>query len=94
MHKPLNFPGAKAIYSRHTLQHHQFFTEQEMRFAGTHDWRVTLFPPYALAIFIAVLSAPAVIILSLIRSSSEYKRNIPTDLEGLTKPYFSYFLNV
>ena len=57
MHKPRLFPGAKAIYSRHTLQHHQFFTEHEMRFAGPHDWRVTLFPPYALAVFIAVLSA-------------------------------------
>ena len=60
--------GAKAIYSRHTLQHHQFFTEQEMRFAGPHDWRVTLFPPYALAVFIAVLSAPGVLFLSWIFS--------------------------
>jgi len=64
MHQPRPFPGAKAIYSRHTLQHHQFFTEQEMRFAGTHDWRVTLFPPYALAVFITVLSAPGVLVLS------------------------------
>ena len=68
MHNRVNFPGAKAIYSRHTLQHHQFFTENEMRFAGTHDWRVTLFPPYALAIFIAVLSAPGVLILNIIIS--------------------------
>ena len=68
MHKPQIFPGAKAIYSRHTLQHHQFFTEHEMRFAGPHDWRVTLFPPYALAIFIAVLSAPGVVFLSWIIS--------------------------
>jgi len=70
MHNRVNFPGAKAIYSRHTLQHHQFFTENEMRFAGTHDWRVTLFPPYALAIFIAVLSAPGVLILNIIISSN------------------------
>ena len=70
MHKPRIFPGAKAIYSRHTLQHHQFFTEEEMRFAGPHDWRVTLFPPYALAIFIAVLSAPGVIILSFFISTN------------------------
>ena len=45
MHKPRNFPGAKAIYSRHVLQHHQFFTEKEVRFASSHDWRVTFFPP-------------------------------------------------
>ena len=64
MHKPQKLSGAKAIYSRHTLQHHQFFTEEEMRFAGPHDWRVTVFPPYALAIFIAALSAPGVLVLS------------------------------
>ena len=64
MHKPHKWSGAKAIYSRHTLQHHQFFTEDEMRFAGPHDWRVTVFPPYALAIFIAAMSAPGVVVLS------------------------------
>ena len=68
MHKPRNFPGARAIYSRHTLQHHQFFTEEEMRFAGPHDWRVTVFPPYALAVFITVLSAPGVLVLSYLVS--------------------------
>ena len=34
MHKPRNFPGARAIYSRHVMQHHQFFSEDEMRFAA------------------------------------------------------------
>ena len=48
MHKPRNFPGARAIYTRHTLQHHQFFTEKEMRFATEDDYRVTFFPPYVL----------------------------------------------
>ena len=38
MHKPRNFPGARAIYTRHTLQHHQFFTEKEMRFASADDY--------------------------------------------------------
>jgi len=51
MHIPQNFPGARAIYSRHTQQHHQFFSKDEMRFAGAHDWRVTFFPPYALVVF-------------------------------------------
>src|SRR5262249_52408310 len=30
MHRPSNIPILSAIYSRHTLMHHQFFTEQEM----------------------------------------------------------------
>ena len=73
MHKPRNFPGARAIYTRHTLQHHQFFTEDEMRFAGPHDWRVTVFPPYALAIFIAAMSAPGVVVLSWLISPKDRK---------------------
>jgi len=26
MHRPSNFPAFRAIYSRHTMMHHQFFT--------------------------------------------------------------------
>ena len=63
MHKPQNFPGARAIYSRHTQQHHQFFSKDEMRFAGAHDWRVTFFPPYALIVF-TLMSIPGLLLLS------------------------------
>src|SRR3569833_2329191 len=48
MHRPSRNPLLRAIYNRHTLMHHQFFTEEEMRFADSYDWRVTFFPPYAL----------------------------------------------
>ena len=69
MHKPRNFPGARAIYSRHVMHHHQFFSEDEMRFAGAHDWRVTFFPPYALIVF-TLMSIPGLIILKLIFSAN------------------------
>lgn len=65
MHRPINNKGLRAIYTRHTLNHHQFFTDQEMRFRDEKDWRVTVFPPYALVIFI-LMSLPAVAILYLI----------------------------
>jgi hypothetical protein len=45
MHRPSKVPLFRAVYSRHTLMHHQFFTDTEMRFAGQHDFRVTFFPP-------------------------------------------------
>jgi len=55
VHKTSCTPGhTKAcapIYERHTLNHHQFFTDDEMRFRDPKDWRVTLFPPYALVVF-------------------------------------------
>ena len=60
MHRPSNIPVLRAVYSRHTLMHHQFFTEEEMRFADHQDWRVTFFPPYALVVF-TFMSIPAAI---------------------------------
>ncbi|MBC6417281.1 MAG: sterol desaturase family protein, partial [Rhodospirillales bacterium] len=54
---------------RHTLQHHQFFTEEEMRFADSHDWRVTFFPPYALIVFI-LMSIPGVLALQWLVSAN------------------------
>jgi len=35
-----------------------FFTDSEMRFRDHKDWRVTVFPPYALVVFI-LMSIPA-----------------------------------
>ena len=62
MHRPWKNPIARAVYNRHTLQHHQFFSRQEMRFAGHWDYRVTFFPPYALTVF-TLMSIPAAIVL-------------------------------
>ncbi|HEY5829143.1 MAG TPA: sterol desaturase family protein [Hyphomicrobiaceae bacterium] len=62
MHRPVPFKGLRAIYERHTLNHHQFFTDEEMRFRDHKDWRVTVFPPYALVVFI-LMSIPGGLIL-------------------------------
>jgi len=66
LHRPKKWKGLRAIYTRHVLMHHQFFTEEEVRFAGAHDWRVTFFPPYALIVFILMTIVPAMIIGLLI----------------------------
>lgn len=59
LHRPSKIPLFRAVYSRHTLMHHQFFTDSEMRFAGQHDWRVTFFPPYTLVVFTLMSMAGA-----------------------------------
>lgn len=61
MHRPRKDRGSRAIYTRHTLMHHQFFTAREMRFADHDDWRVTVFPPFALVTFIMISIPPALI---------------------------------
>jgi hypothetical protein len=69
MHRPRPWSGARAIYTRHTLMHHQFFTDREMRFADHLDWRVTVFPPYALIVFI-LMSVPAGLLVGFVVSAN------------------------
>jgi hypothetical protein len=67
MHRPQRIAALRAIYQRHTLMHHQFFTDTEMRFNDHKDWRVTVFPPYALVVFI-LMSIPAATVVGLLVS--------------------------
>ena len=60
MHRPVK--GFMGIYRRHTLAHHQFFTDAEPTIDNTNDFRITFFPPYALVTFIAMSVPPAVIL--------------------------------
>ena len=69
MHRPQSNKALRAIYTRHTLMHHQFFTESEMRFADQRDWRVTFFPPYALVVFI-LMSIPGSLVLGKVISAN------------------------
>jgi hypothetical protein len=69
MHRPSKIKLFRAVYSRHTLMHHQFFTDREMRFADHHDWRVTFFPPYSLVVF-TLMSIPPAILLGLAISAN------------------------
>ena len=65
MHRPRKDRGSRAIYTRHTLMHHQFFTDREMRFADHRDWRVTVFPPFALVTF-TMMSTPVALLAGLV----------------------------
>lgn len=69
MHRPQKSKGMRAVYNRHTLQHHQFFTDDDMRFRDSHDWRVTFFPPYALVVFI-LISIPGALIAGWLISAN------------------------
>jgi hypothetical protein len=57
MHRPIR--GLMGIYKRHTLAHHQFFTEHEYTIDSTRDFRIVFFPPYALVTFLAMSVVPA-----------------------------------
>ena len=63
MHRPIK--GFMGIYKRHTLAHHQFFTDQEWTIDDTRDYRITFFPPYALTTFICMSAAAALVLGAL-----------------------------
>jgi hypothetical protein len=63
MHRPIK--GLMGIYKRHTLAHHQFFTEVEPTIDDSRDFRIVFFPPYALVAFIC-LTLPAVGVFHLV----------------------------
>ncbi|MEQ1610668.1 MAG: fatty acid hydroxylase family protein [Hyphomonadaceae bacterium] len=65
MHRPRRNPIARAIYSRHTLMHHQFFTEHNYTIEGPRDFRIVLFPPYTQIAALA-LAAPGSFVLGLV----------------------------
>jgi hypothetical protein len=55
LHRPRKSKIARALYQRHTHQHHQFFTEEDFTFESSRDLKIVFFPVFAL---------PAVLILS------------------------------
>jgi hypothetical protein len=63
MHRPVK--GLMGIYNRHTLAHHQFFTNVEPTIDNTRDFRIVFFPPYALVAFMALSLPPAALLAAI-----------------------------
>jgi hypothetical protein len=62
MHHPRRFLGK--IYERHTRQHHRFFTESEMAFGSSRDFKAVLFPPILVFFFLTAFGTPISLLLS------------------------------
>lgn len=56
MHRP--FRPLQEIYVRHTLQHHYYYTHDSMAAESARDFRMVLFPPIALFLFLGVIGTP------------------------------------
>lgn len=46
------------VFKRHTLQHHQFFTNQQMQCDSVQDFKMILFPPVLIIFFCFVFVVP------------------------------------
>lgn len=62
-------PGLSILFRRHTLQHHQYFTDQAMAADDLRDMRFVLFPAWAFPLFV-VFALPAYALVHLVLSAS------------------------
>ena len=62
MHRLVDVFALRAIYDRHTKQHHQYFTNNEMTVDSTREFRIIFFPWRALLSFMA-FSVPFALVL-------------------------------
>jgi hypothetical protein len=62
MHRLVDVWALRAIYDRHTRQHHQYFTDNEMTVKTTREWRIIFFPWRALFTFMT-LGIPFALVL-------------------------------
>ena len=58
--------GFWAMFHRHALEHHQFFTERWMTCRSTRDYRIVLFPPVMLFFYFGIVALPVGTLLFLL----------------------------
>ncbi len=71
MHRPVKIlKGALLpVFHRHTHQHHQYFSSRRMSYDTNKEWRIVLFPPYALVIFM-IATLPAAFLVGSFTSAN------------------------
>ena len=68
MHHPRRFLGR--VFERHTRQHHRFFTESDMAFESSRDFKAVLFPPVLVSFFLLVFGTPTALLLGWLFSAN------------------------
>src|SRR5476651_876473 len=72
MHRLVDVWALRAIYDRHTRQHHQYFTSNEMTVDSTREFRIIFFPWRALFTFMAMGAPFAVLLGYLLNPNAGY----------------------
>jgi hypothetical protein len=68
MHHPVR--GLGLLYRRHSKQHHRFFTDREMSFESSRDFKAVLFPPVMILFFIGAMGVPMWILTYFLASEN------------------------
>ena len=83
MHHRYN--ALKAVFKRHTLQHHHFFTNTQMNCENANDFKIILFPPVLLIFFSVLFVLPAALAIYFLFSLNSAMFYVATTL--------AYYLN-
>ncbi|MDB5283337.1 MAG: fatty acid hydroxylase [Bacteroidota bacterium] len=83
MHHRYN--SLKAVFKRHTLQHHHFFTDENMNCESADDFKIILFPPVLLIFFSVCFVVPVSLLVYYLFSQNAAMFFIATTL--------TYYLN-
>src|SRR5260221_7148357 len=59
MHRLRDVFAVRAIYDRHTRQHHQYFTDNDPTISTVKEFRIVFFPWRVLIVLAAVVGIPA-----------------------------------
>lgn len=62
--------GLGVIFRRHTLEHHHFFTDQQMAYETSRDFKAVLFPPVMLLFFIGGIATPIGLVMFALFSAN------------------------
>ena len=94
MHRLVDVWALRAIYDRHTRQHHQYFTDNEMTVASTREWRIIFFPWRALFTFIGLGTPFALALGWLLGANAGYILMITIVAQYLIYETFHYCCHV
>jgi len=56
MHHPTR--GLRIIFIRHAQEHHRFFTDEQMQFGSSRDYKAVLFPPLLIVFYLGLFLLP------------------------------------
>lgn len=77
--------GLGLIHRRHSLQHHRFFSGNDLYFDDTRDFRAVLFPVLLVVFFLGLAGIPTAIVLALVFSGNVALLSLATAI--------AYYLN-
>ena len=72
MHRLVDVWALRAIYDRHTRQHHQYFTDNEMTVQSVREFRIIFFPWRALFTFMGLGTPFALLLGWLVNPNAGY----------------------